>query len=208
MQKARRHPTKGLRPLVGVWFQVLFHSAVRGAFHLSLTVLVLYRSLRSIQPYRMVPADSHRIPRVPRYSGYYYLLSYYVYGIITLYDRTFQFFPLLINSNIVVLQPRHCLNNTGLGCSPFARHYLGNHYYFLFLRLLRCFSSAGQPLLRGEQSSTIRVAPFRNYRIINYLHLPDTYRSLSRLSSPLRAKASTIRPSLLSLLPTLIFNEP
>jgi hypothetical protein len=46
----------------------------------------------------------------------------------------------------------------------------------------------------------MRVAPFRNYRIINYLHLPDTYRSLSRLSSPLRAKASSIRPSLLSLL--------
>ena len=38
MQKARRHPV-GLRPLVGNWFQVLFHSPVRGAFHLSLTVL-------------------------------------------------------------------------------------------------------------------------------------------------------------------------
>ena len=24
MQKARRHPTKGLRPLVSAWFQVLF----------------------------------------------------------------------------------------------------------------------------------------------------------------------------------------
>ena len=31
----------------------------------------------------------------------------------------------------------------GLGCFPFARHYLGNHYCFLFLRLLRCFSSPG-----------------------------------------------------------------
>ena len=38
MQKARRQPV-GLRPLVGNWFQVLFHSPVRGAFHLSLTVL-------------------------------------------------------------------------------------------------------------------------------------------------------------------------
>ena len=47
MQKARRHP-EGLRPLVGTWFQGLFHSSVRGAFHLSLTVLVHYRSLRSI----------------------------------------------------------------------------------------------------------------------------------------------------------------
>ncbi len=47
MQKARRHPN-GLRPLVGVWFQVLFHSLIQGSFHLSLTVLVHYRSLRSI----------------------------------------------------------------------------------------------------------------------------------------------------------------
>ena len=47
MQKARRHP-EGLRPLVGVWFQVLFHSRTPGAFHLSLTVLVHYRSLTSI----------------------------------------------------------------------------------------------------------------------------------------------------------------
>ena len=29
----------------------------------------------------------------------------------------------------------------GLGWSPFARHYWGNHCYFLFLRVLRCFSS-------------------------------------------------------------------
>ena len=48
MQKARRHRTKRLRQLVGVWVQGLFHSSVRSAFHLSLTVLVHYRSLRSI----------------------------------------------------------------------------------------------------------------------------------------------------------------
>ena len=48
MQKARRHRTKRLRQLVGVWVQGLFHSSVRSAFHLSLTVLVRYRSLGSI----------------------------------------------------------------------------------------------------------------------------------------------------------------
>ena len=47
MQKARRHP-EGLRPLVSVWFQDLFHSVIHGSFHLSLTVLVHYRSLSSI----------------------------------------------------------------------------------------------------------------------------------------------------------------
>ena len=45
MQKARRHTIKLLRPLVGAWFQGLFHSSTRGTFHLSLTVLVHYRSL-------------------------------------------------------------------------------------------------------------------------------------------------------------------
>ena len=33
-----------LRLLVSLWFQVLFHSPNRGTFHLSLTVLVHYRS--------------------------------------------------------------------------------------------------------------------------------------------------------------------
>jgi hypothetical protein len=48
MQKARRHPTKGLRQLVSKRFQELFHSLIQGTFHLSLTVLVHYRSFRSI----------------------------------------------------------------------------------------------------------------------------------------------------------------
>ncbi len=37
----------------------------------------------------------------------------------------------------------HVPKYTGLGSSAFARHYLRNHFYFLFLCLLRCFSSAG-----------------------------------------------------------------
>jgi hypothetical protein len=48
MQKARRHTKKVLRPLVGIRVQELFHSPVRGTFHLSFTVLVHYRSLGSI----------------------------------------------------------------------------------------------------------------------------------------------------------------
>jgi hypothetical protein len=41
----------------------------RGTFHLSLTVLVRYRSSGSIQAYRVVPADSQQIPRARCYSG-------------------------------------------------------------------------------------------------------------------------------------------
>ena len=44
--------------------------------------------------------------------------------------------------------PYHCpttpyCKQYGLGFSPFAHHYLGNHFCFLFLWLLRCFSSPG-----------------------------------------------------------------
>ena len=42
---------------------------------------------------------------------------------------------------VAVLQPQLCRNIIGLGSSAFARHYLRNHCYFLFLWVLRCFSS-------------------------------------------------------------------
>ena len=58
-----------LLPLVSMWFQDLFHSPHRGAFHLSLTVLVHYRSHRSLSPWRVVPPASRPITRVGRYSG-------------------------------------------------------------------------------------------------------------------------------------------
>ena len=58
-----------LPPLVDTRFQVLFHSPHRGTFHLSLTVLVHYRSLASIQPWKVVLPVSHRVSRAPWYSG-------------------------------------------------------------------------------------------------------------------------------------------
>ena len=44
-----------------------------------------------------------------------------------------------------------------------------------------------------------RVSPFRYLRINGYLLLPEAFRSLSRLSSALSAKASTLRSSSLNL---------
>ena len=104
----------------------------------------------------------------------------------------------------MVLLPRQCLNIIGLGCSAFARHYLRNHFCFLLLWVLRCFSSPRSPSLRNDWPSTSRVAPFGNLGIKGYLHLPQAYRSLSRPSSPPRAKASTVCPCLLSLSLTLL----
>ena len=52
-------------------------------------------------------------------------------------------FSLCAKTITPVLQPRRCRYIAGLGSSPVARHYWGNHCYFLFLRVLRCFSSPG-----------------------------------------------------------------
>ena len=50
-----------------------------------------------------------------------------------------------VTVDFAVLQPRACRNTPGLGCSAFARHYLRNHCCFLFLQVLRCFSSLRSP---------------------------------------------------------------
>ena len=88
----------------------------------------------------------------------------------------------------------------GLGSSPFARRYLGNRCFFLFLRVLRCFSSPGSPRMAmdspyADRGSLCRVSPFGYLRISGYVLLPEAFRSLSRPSSALSAKASTLRPS-------------
>ena len=46
--KQSPHLAAWLLHIVGIWFQVLFHSANSGSFHLSLAVLVHYRLPRSI----------------------------------------------------------------------------------------------------------------------------------------------------------------
>ena len=87
-----------------------------------------------------------------------------------------------------VLQPRPCRNTDGLGYSPFARHYWGNHSYFLFLQVLRCFSSLRLPHdLHDGIPSEYRVVPFGDPRVTGYLLLTAAFRSLSRPSSPVRA---------------------
>ena len=88
--------------------------------------------------------------------------------------------------------------HSGLGSSDFARRYFRNRCFFLFLRLLRCFSSPGSlPYVMDwrmdDWSLSSRVSPFRYLRINGYLLLPEAFRSLSRLSSALSAKASTLR---------------
>ena len=46
---------------------------------------------------------------------------------------------------VMVPRPRTDRSQCGLGCSRFAHRYLGNRFFFLFLRVLRCFSSPRSP---------------------------------------------------------------
>ena len=88
-----------------------------------------------------------------------------------------------------VLQPRALpQDNPGLGFCAFARHYLRNRFYFLFLRVLRCFSSPGSPRTCGRcRHRCRRVSPFGHPRVNGHLPLTAAFRSLSRPSSPPRA---------------------
>ena len=144
----------------------------------------------------MVPADSRKVSPASRYSGYPPLRSPYAYRPFTSYGAAFQAASTLACFDCAgPTTPRPV--DHGLGSSPFARHYLGNHYCFLFLRVLRCFSSPGMP--PRPKSGLYWVAPFGNPRIWALLQLPAAYRSFTRPSSPLHAKASTVCPFLLCL---------
>ena len=91
----------------------------------------------------MVLPASHKVSRVSWYSGVhskdllfrlqdYYLLRWD-------FPDLFDYNDLFI-MNVSATPKRNLL---GLGSSPFARRYWGNRIFFLFLRVLRCFSSPG-----------------------------------------------------------------
>ena len=105
----------------------------------------------------------------------------------------------------VVLQPLRCVATPQVWALPRSLATTGGIIvYFLFLRVLRCFSSPRLPhyLCNDSSPSGCWVVPFGNLGIKGHLHLPQAYRSLSRPSSPPRAKASTRRPNFLSPLIT------
>ena len=81
----------------------------------------------------MVPPDSNGISPVPLYSGILYRA---VLARLPDSHRLWLTFPRhsakVLQSDVEVLQPHGGRNHPGLGSSPFARHYLGNHMLFSF----------------------------------------------------------------------------
>ena len=91
----------------------------------------------------MVPPSSHRIPRARWYSGYCLSFFFTLTGL----SPSLVGFPTpfcLVKRTSDSPYPES-ITTLGLAFSAFARHYSRNLVWFLFLCLLRCFSSAGSP---------------------------------------------------------------
>ena len=146
LQEARRHPRFriGLRLLVSSRFQVLFHSPVRGTFHLSLTVLVLYRSLNvfslgkwSSQLHAVLACTallrSQLVSPQFRLRGSHPLCRTFPRP-----SASASLFPLFADPTTPISIAAY-----RFGLLPFRSPLLRE--FSLFLRLLRCFSSPGSP---------------------------------------------------------------
>ena len=140
-----------LRLIVGTQFQVLFHSAHRGSFHLSLTVLVHYRSSRVFSLGKWSPRFPTRFLVSRGTQETRQSQPIFGYGTVTLSGLPSQVVPLtgwFLTLMVAFLLPRPSeLGRFGLFRfrSPLLTE------YSLFLRVLRCFSSPGSP--RGPMHS-------------------------------------------------------
>ena len=114
----------------------------RGSFHLSLTVLfaighMVVFSLTGWSP--CLPSGFLVSRRTPDSAKPFLVFAY---GIVTLFDLPFK--TVRLTSQVLYRGPYPAdISVRGLGSSDFARHYFRNRFYFLFLRVLRCFSSPG-----------------------------------------------------------------
>ena len=121
----------------------------------------------------------------------------FAYEAFTLFGCTSLYILLSLLTLLTVLQPRI---SPVWAFSPFARRYSGNHCCFLFLRVLRCFSSPGSSPFSGMTAAGCRVPPFGYRRFFASLRLAVAFRCLARPSSVQCGQASSLRPSLLDLL--------
>lgn len=124
----------------------------------------------------MVLANSHRISRVPQYLGVQQARSIiFAYRTVTFFGEAFQLLRLIIDfltrrliQNSDKLYPSTPITQRfwawhviGLGSFPFARRYLENRCYFLFLGVLRCFSSPRYPSwpMYSDKNDTVLTVP-------------------------------------------------
>ena len=196
LQKVRGSTHMVVPQLVNTGFQVLFHSPPGVLF----TFPSQYYALSVTKEYLALGGGPPDFPQ-----GFSCLVVLWI-PLAALRFRLRGFHPLWLAfpKPFVYLQA-HLLRSltpecthSGLGWFHFARRYSGNRVFFLFLRVLRCFSSPGSLCMAmyspySDRGLLCQVSPFRHPRVIGYLLLTAAFRSLSRLSSALSAKASTLR---------------
>ena len=150
----------------------------------------------------MVSAYSLKVPRASSYSGSRLLPLPFAYTTLTSYGRSFQYRSARLGlafcgpkphgaRTMVWALPRSLAATYGIilifsssGYLDVSVHRVPSVYLLIQYTVTGCAS---------------RVSPFRYLRIPACLRLPVAFRSLSRLSSALSAKASTLRPFLLNL---------
>ena len=145
----------------------------------------------------MVPPASHGVSRVPRYSGYPPARSVFAYGALTRSGRPSQTFRLSNSSRHDCPQPRRI--NPTVWPLPRSLATTGGISFDFSSSPYLDVSVQAVPHLRLFDSTQVdrvllcRVSPFGNLRINAYVQLPVAYRSLSRPSSALDAKAFPLR---------------
>ena len=150
----------------------------------------------------MVPASSLKVPRASSYSGSRLLPFPFAYTTLTSYGRSFQYRSARIRNALCGPKPHGA--RTMVWALP--------RSLAATCGIILIFSSSGYLdvsvhrvppvwlwIRHTVTGSASRVSPFRYPRIPACLRLPVAFRSLSRLSSALSAKASTLRPFLLNL---------
>jgi hypothetical protein len=163
----------------------------------------------------MVLPDSHRISRVPWYLGNELEAgSAFTYGAVTLYRPTFQMIrltdrfvtsrPLRGGAMLAPATPPEkrprAITLRRFGLIPFRSPLLGESLLLSFpggTEMVHFPSFASRLLWiqrRTPGHDSGLVSPFGDPRVEACLRLTGAYRSLPRPSSPLCAKASTVRP--------------
>ena len=111
----------------------------------------------------MVPPTSHKVPRVSWYSGYCRCLPISI----TRLSLSMAGFPktLLLSFSSLMQSITPDRTRSGLGSFPFARRYSGHRCFFLFLQVLRCFSSPGFPHMTMNSSCGNTALPVLSFLI-------------------------------------------
>ena len=137
------------------------------------------------------------------YSGYRHVFSSFAYGTVTRSGLLSQNSSARLEESIMRSEPRSARTTVwalpvSLAATPGIDVSFSSSGY-LDVSVHRVPFSCTMDSVYGDRSSSGRVSPFRHPRIDGYLLLPVAFRSLSRLSSALSAKASTLRSYLYDL---------